>query len=175
MFTFGREHEKKRSGEYLRNPDELHRIHYVIDAVHDLLDGSTTDDEVKPVISGAFVDGGSGVWEQTGNWLVKIGREYPNLSGLWTTFASHRSSTIRFRAAAYICDVPDEVFAEIFPQLLNDKSAKVRSKVAGDIAVSPRLNAKDQLLERLAIETDPTVRESLDWAIKSTSELATES
>jgi hypothetical protein len=40
MFTLGRQREKEHSHQYLNSEDEAWRIDAVIDAVHDLLDGT---------------------------------------------------------------------------------------------------------------------------------------
>ena len=83
MFTFGRDHEKQCSADYVQDKAELPTIHRVIDAVHDLLESVTSPDFIAPIIADAFVNGGSGVWEQTGSWLAKLCRKYPELNYLW--------------------------------------------------------------------------------------------
>ena len=66
MFTFGRDHEKACSVTYLRDEAEIPRIHGVVDAVHDFLDATIAEAELRRVLYDAFSNGGSGVWD----WLV---------------------------------------------------------------------------------------------------------
>jgi hypothetical protein len=165
MFTFGREHEKKCASTHVDDPSQIPNIHRVIDAVHDLLDGVAAEHEIAPVLADTFVNGGSGVWEQTGSWLAKLCPKYPTLSSLWLEFAGNRSASIRFRAAAFICNMPEQEFQVLLPQLLRDKSSRVRSKVAGDLWVSPRQGAEPYLAEQLGKETDSKVREALTFAL----------
>ena len=167
MFTFGREHEKNCAANYIHDAADLPMIRQVIDAVHDLLEGSRTASEVRPIISESFTKGGSGVWEQTGNWLAKLGSTRPDLASLWAEFATHQSAQIRFRAAAFIGEMPDAVFQEVLPKLLADVSRKVRSKVTGDLWVAPRRNAEEHLTARLAAEADAGIRDQISLAIEA--------
>ncbi len=77
MFTFGRDHEKKCAAQYLRDPSQVEVVEQVVDAVHDLLDGQCDIDEAGKVFSGAFSQGGSGVWEQTASWMSKLASGLP--------------------------------------------------------------------------------------------------
>src|SRR5688572_10225404 len=86
MFTLGREREKQHSHRYLRSQKEAWRIEAVIDAVHDLLDGTKDPDGVRSVFADAFTNGGSGVWEQTGSWLRKISKNIPPSARCGATF-----------------------------------------------------------------------------------------
>jgi hypothetical protein len=166
MFTIGREREKAHSCRFLKSQDEAWRIEGVIDAVHDLLDEAKQPEAVAPVFVDAFTNGGAGVWEQTGSWLRKVSRDHPMLGELWREFCRHRSAKVRFRAAAFLADMPDTVFAECFPALLGDPNARVRSKAASDRYQSKDPKIRDILRARFAIETDDNVKAAITFALK---------
>jgi hypothetical protein len=165
MFTLGREREKEHSHQYLKSQDEEWRIDAVIDAVHDLLDGVKSAELVGPVLVEAFTEGGSGVWEQTGSWLAKVSHSHQPLAELWRGFCRHRSAKVRFRAAAFLGEMPDVIFAECFPVLLTDASPRVRSKTASDRFDSKDPNVRATLAARLPAETDGSVKEAITFAL----------
>ncbi|MBN9693939.1 MAG: hypothetical protein J0M24_27160 [Verrucomicrobia bacterium] len=55
--------------------------------------------------------------------------------------------------------------AALFPHLMADPSAKVRSKAAGDRHDSKRRWVVSLLSDRRLVETDPLVVDSIDFAI----------
>lgn len=167
MFTIGREREKSHAEERIKKAEDVALIYTVIDAVHDVLDGRVSVDGAIPIFTRAFIDGGSGVWEQTGVWARKLAAEHPAIAAFWAPMAQHDSAKIRFRVAAFLDDMPQPVRAELFPLLLNDSSAKVRAKVAGDRGVTPRAGDLAFLVARRAQETDSTVIASLDYALSA--------
>jgi hypothetical protein len=126
MFTFGRQHEKKCAVSYVRDIGQASLIHDVIDAVHDVLENQTDIEDVRPVFSRAFTEGGSGVWEQTGSWIWKLAVEYPDLDSLWQEFATNTDWKVRFRAACFINNMPVTTATEIGNILRNDRSKRVR-------------------------------------------------
>ena len=83
MFTFGREHEQECARRYVRNQAQLGLVTALIDAVHDLREAKTSDERVHSAVRVAFVEGGSGVWEEAGSWLRKLCQDYPGFSALW--------------------------------------------------------------------------------------------
>lgn len=109
MFTFGRYQEKKYAVEHIANQKQVHLIEAVIDAVHDLLEGTITDQALRLVLSRGFTEGESGVWEQTGIWLRKLSDENPGFSTLWIEFANHPQATVRFRAACCLDEMPPHI------------------------------------------------------------------
>jgi hypothetical protein len=165
MFTLGREREKQHSKGYLESPDEASRIAAVIDAVHDVIEGVKRSEEAAPVFVEAFTKGGGGVWEQTGSWLRKLSATHADLGTLWREFCNHRSAKVRFRAAAFLDDMPSEIFAECFPALLADVSTRVRSKAASDRYQDTSPKVRDALVARLAVETDESVKEAINFAL----------
>jgi len=167
MFTIGRVREKEHADACLTKPEDIERIHKVIDAVHDLLDGVLAVDASMSVLSAAFVEGGSGVWERTGAWIRKLASEYPVINSAWAPIARHPSARIRFRVAAFLDDMPPPIRGELFPLLLNDPSAKVRAKVAGDCRVISSSNDLEILATRRSEETDPIVVDSIDYVLSS--------
>ncbi len=165
MFTVGREREKEHARNFLRESSDSSKLEAVIDAVHDLLDGKAVIDSAKTVFVLGFVDGGAGTWESTGSWLAKTAKEFPALMDLWRDFALHRSAKVRFRAAAFVDRMPEDCAMSVFPLLLADPSAKVRSKLASDQHDSKQAWVFPLLSERRLVETDPAVIETIDFAL----------
>jgi hypothetical protein len=131
VFTFGREHEKECAVRHVRDSSQVGLVLSVIDSVHDLLEGKVGEERVQSSLRAAFVEGGSGVWEQAGAWLRKLCMEYPKCHGLWEEFATHPRAEIRFRAAAYLDQMPKAVAENVQARLANDKSARVREMAIG--------------------------------------------
>ena len=133
MFIFTREREKECAGLYLHNNANVPLIHSVIDAAYDLADGTIATGAARNVLEDALINGGGGVWEQSGSWLIKLSGEFPSLDATWLTIARNSKATIRFRAAAHICDMSEPALSAVLPILLSDRSTKVRNKVVGDL------------------------------------------
>lgn len=166
MWTIGREREKEHARKLLGSSDPS-TLEAVIDVVHDLLESGVVTDQTIAAFRSGFINGASGTWESTGSWLRKTAREFPALSDLWLEFAAHHSATKRFRAAAFLADMPEDVAKTLLPRLLSDSSAKVRAKVASDQHDTKREWITPLLLERRSIETETTVLESIDFALQS--------
>ena len=166
MWTIDREREKEHARKFLGTSDPS-ELEAVVDAVHDLLESGTVTEQTIAAFRRGFIDGGTGTWESTGSWLRKATGEYPELSELWLEFASHRLATKRFRAAAFVRDMPKELATILFPRFLADPSAKVRSKVAGDQHDTKSNWVAPLLRERRAVEDDTTVLESIDFSLDS--------
>jgi hypothetical protein len=126
MFTFGRQREKECALHYLKDPQQAHLMEAVVDAVHDLLEGRMAPDAIRPVLSRAFIEGGTGVWEQTGSWLGKLIRDQPTLESLWSEFSSHPELMVRLRAACFINEMSPILARDIVSRLRLDRSKKVR-------------------------------------------------
>lgn len=126
MFTFGRDHEKKCAVNYLRDTDESRRITDVVDAVHDVIEGKITSDSIRPILIGAFSDGGSGVWEQCGSWIIKLAAEHPGLHLLWHELSKSPDHKVRFRVACFIDKLPRSLALELGEQLKDDRHKKTR-------------------------------------------------
>jgi hypothetical protein len=172
MFTTGRQREKQHAASYVRSEVDIPIVERVIDAAHDLMDGIVSADKVAPVFSEALLTGGSGVWEQTGSWLCKLTREHPSLAQLWLQLAPHKSARIRFRVAAFLNDMPDDVRVQLASTFLSDPTAKVRSKVAGEISMRPTSDMLPLLHSRLAQERDQDVITAINYALKAFSKSA---
>ena len=127
MFTFGREHEKKCEARYVRNPEQIPLLMSVVDAVHDLIECKGTEEALKESLRKAFIEGGSGVWENTEKWLRKSSEDYPSVLELWHEFANHPSAVVRFRVACILNLLPKHLFVALSSQLVNDKSKKVHN------------------------------------------------
>jgi hypothetical protein len=165
MFTLGRQREKQHAASFIRNEEDRLIAERVIDAVHDIAEGVASVDVVAPILADAFVTGGSGVWEQTGSWLRKLTKTHPSLAEVWPQLAIHKSSRIRFRVAAFVNDVPPSVRRQLVTQFLADPSAKVRSKVAGEICMNPTPDMLPLLNDRVVQERDAEVLGAIREAI----------
>jgi hypothetical protein len=167
MWTIGREREKEHARKFLGPSKDSSLLEVVVDAVHDLIGGSPVSEVTQAAFTDGFVEGGSGTWESTGSWLAKSVREFPELAQLWREFASHPSAKVRFRAAAFLGEMPEDTALALLPILLSDSSAKVRWKVAGDQHDTTRVWVGPLLAERRAIESDPSVIMSIAFALDS--------
>jgi len=134
VFTFGREHERKCEAAYVRKPDQIPLLMAVVDAVHDLIEGSGTEANLAVALRSAFTEGGAGVWENAGKWLRKSSEDYPAVLDLWREFAAHASSNVRFRTACLLNDMPASVFSTLAPALCADRSKKVAAMAAARVS-----------------------------------------
>jgi hypothetical protein len=134
MFTFGRAHEKKCEASYVRNRAQVPLLMRVIDAVHDRIEGIGSEEELRDALRVAMVEGGAGVWENSGRWLRKASQDYPGLLSLWTELARHSKAQVRFRIACFLDEMPDDAFAELAPVLVADRSTMVATRAADQIA-----------------------------------------
>ncbi len=172
MFTIGRQREKQHAASYVRTEADKVVVERVIDAAHDVIEGIASPDAVAPVLAEAFVTGGSGAWEQTGLWLRKLAGKHPSLAQLWLQFAPHKSARIRFRVAAHLNEMPDDMRRQLVATFLTDPSAKVRSKTAGEISMRPTADVLPILQRRVTQETDPEVVRSIQYALAAYSTTA---
>ena len=131
MFTFGRAHEIKHAIHSRGTEEKAALLIAVINAVHDLIDGSSEQAAVENTVRIAFVEGKSGVWEATGSWLLKLCADYPAMQGLWWEFARHASATVRFRVACHVIDLDEPQRTEIYSILEADKSKRIRDQAIG--------------------------------------------
>lgn len=165
MWTLGRDREKEHARKFLGPSKDSSLLEAVIDVVHDLVEGKADAEAARLALSRGFAEGGGGVWESTGSWLLKAGGEFPDFLSLWDVFAAHPSAATRFRACAFVVDLPENVAKKLLPVLLSDPSAKVRRKTAGDQHDTKRDWVHPVLIERRSVEADPRVIEALDFAI----------
>lgn len=172
MFTIGRQREKQHAASFVRAEADRLVVERVVDAAHDLIEGIASPDKVAPILAEAFVTGGSGAWEHTGSWMCKLAREHPSLHRLWLRLAPHKSARIRFRVAAFLNDVPDDIRQQLVAIFLADPSAKVRSKTAGEISMRPTPDVLPLLQSRVAQETDSDVVRSIQYALATYSTTA---
>jgi hypothetical protein len=140
MFTFGRDREKESAAHHVRDPQQVPLIHAAVDAVHDFLEGRIAPDALQAALRRAFVEGGSGAWEQAGSWVRRLANEYPAVLSLWRELAHHPDARVRFRAACFLNEMPQPLVTEIGNELRTDRSKKVRDMAQGrpeEIAVEP--------------------------------------
>lgn len=126
MFTFGRDHERKCAVQYLRNSEDVQLITDVVDGVHDLFEGKSTSVLIRPIIIRAFSEGGSGVWEQTGSWLLKISAHCCELQSVWSELSTSPNGKVRFRVACFLNELPKPLAFEIGDHLKDDCNKKTR-------------------------------------------------
>jgi hypothetical protein len=136
MFTFGRDHEKACSVTNLHDKAETSRIHAVIDAVHDFLDGIVTEAELRRTLYDAFSKGGGGVWEQTDTWIRSLLKDYPAFGTLWVELSVHPSWKVRWRTACVLDSMPTALRLEIGNRLKSDVSRTVREMAADRLGES---------------------------------------
>ena len=137
MFTFGRDHEIKHATDFVGSPEKAQMLKDVINAVHDIIEGERSPNDVLPIFKKAFIEGKSGVWETTGSWIRKLGQHYPETKELWKNLAIDSSATTRYRVACHLDEMPSEIVTEIGQRLAEDKSKRVSSMALA------RLNEKD--------------------------------
>ena len=125
IFTFGREHEKNCEARYVRDKAQVYLLLDIVDAVHDLIEGKSTVENLANAIRIGFTQGRSGVWENAEKWLRKCSFEYPNLLDLWDEFSSSKSYIVRFRVACVLNLLPEDRYLSISMKLKNDDSKKV--------------------------------------------------
>lgn len=166
MFTIGREREKEHAKQFISDASNYPAINAVIDAVHDCLDRTDDSIRVREAFCHAFLESGSGVWEQTGSWLRKLTKERPEYSDLWEEFAESPKVSARLRVAACLHDMPAEVGLLFLDRFSRDPSKKVRIKVAGDLWVQPRDGTGGILKDWLEREPDAAIREEIRLAIE---------
>ena len=162
MFTIGRKREKEHAKQYIRDDSN----YQAIDAVHDCLDGTEDSTDVRGAFRYAFLESGSGVWEQTGSWLRKLTKEHPEYSDLWEEFADSSKASLRFRVASCLHDMPSEVGVRLLDRFSRDPSKKIRIKVAGDLWVQPRDDTEGILKDWLEREPDVEIKEEIQLAIE---------
>lgn len=126
MFTFGRDHEKRCAARNVRNPADSGLVDELIDSIHDFLEGKTDADRVRSAVFSAFALGGSGAWEQSGSWLLKLGQEYPEMETLWLELAAHPKAEVRFRVSCHLNDLSPAIAAGLQSALEQDRSSRVR-------------------------------------------------
>ena len=131
MFTFGREHELKCALNHIGNEEKARPLLNVIDLVHDVVEGNGNKDELIKSLKVALVEGSSGVWESAGCWLKKLGKEDQDYLSIWLELTNHPKSTVRFRVASFVGDMPTDIGQQVFSVLSKDESKKVREHVAG--------------------------------------------
>lgn len=166
MFTLGREREKEHARQYIRDASNYPAMDAVIDAVHDCLEGTDGSTDVRGAFRHAFLESGSGVWEQAGGWLWKLTEERPEYADLWEEFSESPKASLRFRVAACLDDMPPGVGVRLLDRFSRDSSKKIRIKVAGDLWVQPRNGTLEILMDWLDREPDSEIQEEIRLAIE---------
>lgn len=140
MWTIGREREKAHAAKFVRKEDQQQLLFPVIDAVHDLKEGTGQIGDFIVAARRAMIEGGSGAWQNTANWLRQVGREHPAAYALWGELARHESWRIRWKVACCLyLDIPELQSDDLFALLRADRSKKVR-----DYAVDRFENRPDE-------------------------------
>ncbi len=166
MFTIGREREKEHAKQYIRDAAFYPAIDAVIDAVHDCLDGTDDPANVRSAFRHAFLESGSGAWEQTGSWMERLIKERPEFADMWEEFAETSKVGLRLRVAGFLHCMPHEIAMRLLDRFSRDTSSKIRMKVAGDLWVQPRDGTRGVLNHWLNREPDSAVQEEIRLAIQ---------
>ena len=131
MFTFGRKTETDVVLRRHGGPEKAGMMVAVVDAVHDLLEGKASVEDVEKVITSAIVEGRRDIWDAAGTWLLKVQKYYPSVGRVWLELAKHPDAEVRFRVACHIIDLPEVTCTEVYGLLKDDKSKKVRTQAEG--------------------------------------------
>lgn len=131
MFTFGRKTETDVVLRRHGGPEKAEMVVAIVDAVHNLLEGSATLEDVEKVITFALVEGRRDIWDAAGTWLLKVQKHYPSIGHVWLDLAKHANAEVRFRVACHIIDLPEATCTEVYALLRDDKSKKVRTQAKG--------------------------------------------
>lgn len=128
MWTIGREREKQHAAKFVKEESQQRLLFPVIDVVHDLKEGTATAQDLMNVARVAMVEGGSGVWQNTANWLRQVQHELPEVRFLWSDLAHHPNWQVRWRVACCLyLDIPEQQSDRLFSALRFDKSKRVRA------------------------------------------------
>lgn len=166
MFTFGKDKEIKHAIWHVGDEQKAKLLIDVIDKVHDFLEKKATYKETSEAIYLAIENGGSGVWESSGNWLSKISHDYPKFSEIWEKLSRHRLAKVRLRVAGDINSLSKSIFLKTCKLLLSDKSAKVRSMTAEKLSFSKNPDVLSLLKNSLKNEKNEEVMRSIKYAIE---------
>lgn len=127
MWTIGREREKFHAAKFVRDGAQQNILFPVIDAVHDLKEDRGSAAAFIAVARIAMITGGSGVWQNTVNWIAKVTREHPEILLLWDELALGTIWQTRWRVACVLYgDIPDAQSDHLFSNLRHDPSKRVR-------------------------------------------------
>jgi hypothetical protein len=143
MWTIGREREKSHAAKFVREEGQQGLLFPVIDAVHDMKEGSGGIQDFIVAARIAMIEGGSGVWQNTVNWMRKVVPEQPAAQGLWDELADHESWRVRWRVACCLyLDIPDSHSDRLFSSLRADRSKKVRDYAVARYEYRPDKHGK---------------------------------
>lgn len=127
MWTIGREREKSHAAKFVREETQQRLLFPVIDAVHDIKEGSGDIQNFIVTARIAMIEGRSGVWHNTVNWMRKVIQEHPTANVLWDELAEHESWRVRWKVACCLyVDIPEPQSDQLFSSLRADRSKKVR-------------------------------------------------
>jgi hypothetical protein len=127
MWTIGREREKTHAAKFVRDKGQQSLLFPVIDSVHDMKEGSGSIQDFMIAARLAMVEGGSGVWQNTVNWMRKVIFEQPEAHMLWDELAEHKAWQVRWKVACCLyLDIPEAQSNRLFALLRADRSKKVR-------------------------------------------------
>ncbi|MEP7350359.1 MAG: hypothetical protein ABI668_10480 [Sphingorhabdus sp.] len=100
----------------------------VIDTAHDIIEGKPEIAKFIEAARHAMIHGHSSVWQNTSNWITKIGRVAPDVKVIWNELAAHSNWQIRWRVACclYSWGIDENQSDQLFAYLRDDKSEKVR-------------------------------------------------
>jgi hypothetical protein len=107
--------------------DQQDMLLAVINFAHDLLEGKPEIEKYKSAVLHSMTHGHSAVWQNTANWIRKIGDRAPEATVVWDELAIHTSWEVRWRIACVTYyDIPEAHSNRLFARLRYDKSSKVR-------------------------------------------------
>lgn len=139
MFTLGRDRELAHVRACHGAKPTTPLLLALVGSVHDYLDGVVSRQVLEETIERAMVESERGIWETAGRSLLKLNGDAPEPRDLWRRLAAHPRATVRFRVAAFLDEVADDLGRELHERLSGDRSERVRTHATGkwDFRVHP--------------------------------------
>ncbi len=164
MFTFGREHEINSAKKWFKTESDGQLMFSVINSIHDLLEGKSTFRTTGAILRKAFAEGDRTTWDKTGGWMLKMGKEYPDIENTWRELASDPNWSVRWRVACHLNHLPDSIIEDLYNLLKNDKSKKVREHAEGnwDYAQNPEKYSNKTIMSPLESAAGTSINYGLE-------------
>lgn len=142
-------------------------LFHLIDCAYDIQLNKGLDNEHIVIFENGMRQASELVFDSySGKFICKLSHHFSEIKQVFVRMADDKSSKVRFNVVTLLLNKPtDEIIEYVIKKCINDKSSKVRSKVAD---VCQRLNyvkSLNLLMTQLDIEEGKGVRESLLFSI----------
>jgi hypothetical protein len=166
-----REKEKKRALSYL-NKTGVQKYEGILSKLIDCAYDVQTNKNLTKTHLDIFEDGMRQSEElvfsaYSGKFISHLSYHFEEAGAIYKRLANDKSSGIRYNAVTLLLDhPPEDIIQYVFEKTYNDKSSKVRKKVA-DVCLRLNFNQMLALLEQqYSIEQDNGVRQELHFSIE---------